>query len=394
MNDIKNNKFESNKKYFTICIYTIFVILVGTLIVKLIISWDEAITAFKGYASALSPFLIGAFIAYLINPLMKYFDNKLFLGLLKFKSPKKSKYCALALSYILVIGLLYICISYLIPQLYNSLSDLIQSVPIFYDKINIFLNNLETNYPNIDFEYINKILDQALPNLVETLQNLATNAIPFIYTTSMYVIKWLLNIVIAIIVSIYMLSDKNILIKNFRRFVYAFFPANLTTSFMNTLSECNKIFSGFIVGKSIDSLIMGIICFILMTIFRMPYPLIISVIVGITNMIPYFGPFIGAVPGTIILLLINPFTALGFIVLILVLQQFDGLYLGPTILGNSTGLKPLWIIFAITLGGNLAGVIGMFFGVPIMAVVAYLANQIIDRKLKAKDIKLDNNSIL
>lgn len=390
MNDIKNNKFESNKKYFTICIYTIFVILVGTLIVKLVISWDQAVTTFNGFASAISPFLIGAFIAYLINPLMKTFDNKLFSGLLKFKSPKKSKYCALALSYIIVIGLLYICFSYIIPQLFTSFSDLIQAVPLFYDKIYSFLDNLETNYPNIDFVYVNELLNQALPNMIETLKNFATNAIPLIYSTSMYVLRWILNIVIAIIVSIYMLSDKNILIKNFRRFIYAFFPANFTSSFMETLSECNKIFSGFIIGKSIDSLIIGIICFILMSVFSMPYALIISAIVGLTNMIPYFGPFIGAVPGTIILLLTNPLTAFGFLILIFVLQQFDGLYLGPTILGNSTGLKPLWIIFAITIGGNLAGVLGMFFGVPTMAVIVYLINKLIDRKLKSKDINIDN----
>jgi predicted PurR-regulated permease PerM len=385
-----NNKFESNKKYFTICIYSLFVILVGTLIVKLVISWNHAVAAFQDFIGAFSPFLIGAFIAYLINPLMKYFDIKIFLGLLKFKSHRKSKYCALALSYVLVLGVLYICFSYLIPQLYTSLSDLIQSIPLFYDKLYTFLNSLETNYPNIDFEYVNKVLDQALPNLVDILKNFAANAIPLIYNTSVYVIKWLLNIVIAIIVSIYMLSDKAILIKNFKRCVYAFFPSDFTTSFMQTLSECNKIFSGYIIGKLIDSLIVGIIAFILMTIFRMPYALIISAFVGVSNMIPYFGPFIGAVPGTIILLLINPLTALGFVVLIFLLQQFDGLYLDPLILHNSTGLKPLWIIFAITLGGSLAGVLGMFFGVPIVAVIAYLANKIIDRRLKLKNISIDD----
>jgi predicted PurR-regulated permease PerM len=389
MNDIKNNKFESNKKYFTICIYTIFVILVGSIIVKLIISWDQALVTMKQYTDALSPFLIGAFIAYLINPLMKYFDKNLFTGLLKIKSSKKSKFLSLALSYLLVIGLIYICFSYFIPQLFTSLSDLIQSIPLFYDKIYDFINNLETNYPNIDFNYINELLDDALPDLVATIQNFASNAIPLIYSTGISVIRWILNIMIAIIVSVYMLSDKGIIIKNFKRFIYAFFPANFTNSFMKTLSECNKIFSSYIIGKSIDSLIIGIICFLLMTLFRMPYPLVISAIVGVTNMIPYFGPFIGGVPGTIILLLINPLKAFGFIVLILVLQQFDGLFLGPKILGNSTGLKPLWIIFAITIGGSLAGVAGMFFGVPLMAVFTYLANQLIEKKLKSKKIEID-----
>lgn len=390
MNDIKNNKFESNKKYFTICIYTLFVILVGSIIVKLIISWEQITTTLKLYSNAISPFLIGAFIAYLINPLMKYFDKKLFAGLFKIKSAKKTKYLSLALSYLLVIGLIYICFSYIIPQLVKSISDLVQSIPFFYSKIYEFLNNLENTYPNIDFEYINDLLNNSLPNLADTIKNFATNAIPFIYSTSLSVIRWILNIVIAIIVSIYMLSDKKTLSKNFKRFVFAFFPIPFTNSFMKTLSECNKIFGSFIIGKSIDSLIIGIICFILMNIFSLPYSLIISAIVGVTNMIPYFGPFIGAVPGTIILLLIDPIKSLGFIVLIFILQQFDGLYLGPKILGNSTGLKPLWIIFAITIGGSIAGVAGMFFGVPIMAVFTYLANQIIDKRLNTKNIKIES----
>lgn len=385
MNNIKNNKFESNKKYFTICIYTLFVILIGTLIIKLIISWNETKSSLNSIISAITPFLIGAFIAYLLNPLMKYLDKKLFRGLFKIKSAKVSKYSALALSYLFVIGIIYICFSYIIPQFMNSITELVQAIPAYYESIYDFLNNLEANYPNIDFNYINNLLVEAEPNLINTLKSFASNALPLIYTTGVSVIKGLLNMIIAIIVSIYMLSDKETISKNFKRMLYAFIPDNICDTLMRNLSECNKIFSSFIIGKSIDSLIIGIICFVSMSIFRMPYALIISVIVGVTNMIPYFGPFIGAVPGTLILILISPFKALGFLLLILVLQQFDGLYLGPKILGSSTGLKPLWIIIAITIGGNIAGVIGMFFGVPIMAVFAYLANNIITKRLNDKN---------
>lgn len=385
MNNIKNNKFESNKKYFTICIYTLFVILIGTLIIKLIISWNETKSSLNSIISAITPFLIGAFIAYLLNPLMKYLDKKLLRGLFKIKSAKVSKYSALALSYLFVIGIIYICFSYIIPQFMNSITELVQAIPAYYESIYDFLNNLEANYPNIDFNYINNLLVEAEPNLINTLKSFASNALPLIYTTGVSVIKGLLNMIIAIIVSIYMLSDKETISKNFKRMLYAFIPDNICDTLMRNLSECNKIFSSFIIGKSIDSLIIGIICFVSMSIFRMPYALIISVIVGVTNMIPYFGPFIGAVPGTLILILISPFKALGFLVLILVLQQFDGLYLGPKILGSSTGLKPLWIIIAITIGGNIAGVIGMFFGVPIMAVFAYLANNVITKRLNDKN---------
>ena len=155
--------------------------------------------------------------------------------------------------------------------------------------------------------------------------------IPVIYTTSVSVIKWMINILIAIIVSAYMLSDQGTLKLNFKRLLYAYIPQGRVDRFLETLKQCNSIFGGFIIGKTIDSTIIGILCFVLMTLLRLPYALLISVIVGVTNMIPYFGPFIGAVPGLFILLLIDPIKALVFGVLILALQQFDGLILGPKI---------------------------------------------------------------
>ena len=174
-----------------------------------------------------------------------------------------------------------------------------------------------------------------------------------------------------------------------RYMMYAFIPQKKLTPCLTTLSECNKIFSNFVVGKFIDSSIIGVLCFILMNIFRLPYALLISAIVGVTNMIPYFGPFIGAIPGIVIILMISPLKALGFSVLILALQQFDGLILGPKILGDSTGLRPLWIIFAITVGGSFAGVLGMFLGVPTVAVIRYLFLGYIRRRLDRKQIPYD-----
>ena len=143
------------------------------------------------------------------------------------------------------------------------------------------------------------------------------------------------------------------------------------------------------VSKALDSLIIGCLCFILMTIFDLDYAVLISIVVGITNMIPYFGPFIGAIPGFLILLIVNPWKSLGFLVMILILQQFDGLYLGPKLMGSSVGMKPLWIIVSITLGGKIAGVLGMFLSVPLGAILVYLFNLLIDRVLSKKNIDRD-----
>lgn len=183
-----------------------------------------------------------------------------------------------------------------------------------------------------------------------------------------------------------MLIDKNIISLNVKRLLYAIFSKDKTDSFLNTVFECNKIFGRYIVGKTIDSTIIGILCFIFMNIAGLKYSLLISLIVGITNMIPYFGPFIGAVPGAILCLTTGWQYCIIFCILIFILQQFDGLYLGPKILGDSTGLRPVWIIFAITAGGWAAGVIGMFLGVPVVAVIAYLIQRFINRRLDKKQL--------
>ena len=168
--------------------------------------------------------------------------------------------------------------------------------------------------------------------------------------------------------------------------IYAVSPSKKEEEVWDTIKQCNHIFNGFLIGKVIDSLIIGIICLVAMIILQLPYALLLSLIVCITNMIPYFGPIIGAVPGVLIYLFIDPRLAIVFAVLILILQQFDGLYLGPKILGDQTGIKPLWVIFGITVGGAYFDVLGMFLGVPTVAVLTYLINLIIEKKLKRKNI--------
>ena len=209
--------------------------------------------------------------------------------------------------------------------------------------------------------------------------------IPALYSISMSILKWVLNLFIAIMVSIYMLADKRPLVNSCKAVVYAFVPVKYIRLILEISAEANRLFSSFIVGKAIDSTIIGLLCFVFMLILRLPYAVLISVIVGITNMIPYFGPFIGAIPSAIILLFISPLKAVIFVVMVFVLQQFDGLILGPKILGDSTGLKPLWIIFAITIGGSIAGVLGMFLGVPAVAFIRYLFQRLINHQLQKRD---------
>lgn len=386
-----SHKFSKNSKYYTIALYSIVVIIASAFIIKVIFNWDSTSTAISNTISILYPFILGLLIAYLINPVTKFIYDKLFGLIFKNKSKAKGakKVCSIILSYIVVIGLIVTCLFYIIPQITDSLKQittLVNSAQSGYNQLMEKLLEMEAKHPEWDLTVVNEAIQNIPDKLMDFITNAIPEIIPTIYSTSMSLISGVLNALIAIMVSIYMLIDKNLLLNNSKKMIYALFGAKNGDKILNTAFECNKIFSGFVLGKMIDSLIIGILCFIIMSIIKLPYGLMISVIVGVTNMIPYFGPFIGAVPGVLLLLFVDLKYALIFVVLIIVLQQFDGLFLGPKILGDSTGLRPLWIIFAITVGGSVAGVLGMFLGVPTLAVFAYIISQLLEKRLNKKQI--------
>lgn len=382
------NRFESNKKYFTISIYTLIVIIVSTIFIYLIINGAQTKAAFSNFMTILFPFIVAFFISYLLNPFVRSLESKFFKKVCKVKHNTLRKVLSILTAYIVVFGIITVALRYILPQIADSISDLTIQLPAIYDEIILYLGNLEEHFPNFDFNLIEEKLKESVPQIIGFGTNIVTNIIPVLYTFSLSVVKLFINLILSIVISCYMLSDKDMLSINAKRFVFAILPNKKAESFCQTCKECNGIFSGFVIGKSIDSLIIGIICFIAMSLCQFPYSLLISVIVGITNMIPYFGPFIGAVPGIFLYLFINPIQAIFFALMILALQQFDGLILGPKILGDSTGLKPLWVIFGITVGGAYGGVLGMFLGVPFVAVIAYLLNKFIVTRLKNKNITI------
>lgn len=380
------HKFERNKKYFTISIYAIVTFLTGAIIFKLIWKWGTTIHTINKILSMLSPFLIGIFIAYLMNPLVKLIDIKFLKKLCHIKSDKIRKFISILFSYIIVLGIIAICISVIVPEIYSSLKNIYDGVQGSYDKLIDFLDKTGKKHPDWDIGYITTVVKDNSSKIIEFVQGSLDTILPLLYNTSVSVISWIINLIIAIMVSCYLLIDKQRLLTNCKRIIYVIFNRRHADLISHTFSDCNQIFGNFIIGKTIDSTIIGFLCFLFMNILGLKYSMLISVIVGITNMIPYFGPFIGAIPGILILLTVNWKYALVFGILILVLQQFDGLYLGPKILGESTGLRPVWIIFAITVGGWLAGPIGMFLGVPCVAVIAFLIDKSITRQLKKKNI--------
>lgn len=386
---IMKHKFNKNDRYYSISVYAFFTIILAALGIKLIMSIPEVKSFLGNLISAVSSFLLGFFIAYLINPLAKFISTKVLKKIFRIKSVKIRKVFSILFAYIIVFGVIITVMFYIIPQVVETLSqisDFIKTAQTGYNKVLNEIQSIDDRYKEFDLGPVYDFVSN-IPGIVSTfITDKLPEILPTVFSTSVSVISGVIDFFIALIVSVYMLIDKPKLINNAKKITYAIFGIEKGDRFINTASECNEIFGDFIIGKMIDSIIIGFLCFIIMTAFKLPYALVISVIVGITNMIPYFGPFIGAVPGVLLLIIVDFKYALIFAVLILCLQQFDGLYLGPRILGESTGLRPIWIIFAITVGGWLAGVTGMFLGVPVVAVIAFLLDRSISRKIIERDI--------
>lgn len=379
--------FHINRKYMSICRYALFVIIAAILIYIIISHWEETKKSLSNLFNVLSPFLIGVLMAYFLIPLVAKIQGLLRKFITKGKYEKITKSVSIFLAYLLVIGFIAIAFIFVIPQMGQSIRELTDKIPYMYRTIMREMADLQKRYPDIDLAFAYDQLEEIMPNLINYGTNLMGSLLPVIYSLSVSIVKMAINLLLGIIVSIYMIYSK----ENFRfqakRVVYAILPEEKGDELCSTLRECNNIFGAFLISKAIDSLIIGCICCVAMNIIGLPYAVLLSVIVGITNMIPYFGPFIGAVPGVLIYLCTDWELAVIFAIMILVLQQFDGLILGPRLLGQSTGLSPIWVIFAITVGGAYFGVIGMFIGVPVVAVVAYLINKLISSRLRGKKVR-------
>lgn len=199
------------------------------------------------------------------------------------------------------------------------------------------------------------------------------------------------DVIIGMIISFYFLFSKEMFVRQIKKCTYAMFSSRHANLVLHFATKTNEIFGGFIIGKLIDSAIIGVLCFIGLSILKMPYTLLVSVIVGVTNIIPFFGPYIGAIPSAILIMLEDPMKGIYFIIFVLILQQFDGNILGPKILGNSTGLSAFWVIVAILLGGGLFGFVGMVMGVPTFAVLYYMVGVIMKSRLEKKELPTESS---
>lgn len=345
----------------------------------------------SSYLKALgAPFLMGFAIAYVLNPFMNFFERTLRkFGNYFVRHHKTTRTLAILINYTLIIGGTIWIVIYLLPEVKNSLISFATNITMYSQTMNTRIQNIFDQIAFIDSEDVNALinthilmpLQDASKNLPQLLETIAGNIYVFGRVTFQFIM--------AIFISFYMLFDKERFGQAMHKGIYTLFSQERAEQIFHNSTRVHHIFQDFIVGKAIDSLIIGILAFVGLTMIKAPFPLILSLIIGVTNMIPYFGPFIGAIPAICITLLINPLLAIWVGLFVLILQQFDGNVLGPKILGDSLDLSPLWIILAVLVGGATMGPLGMFIGVPIFATIKTFGGEYIDRKYQKKYPKED-----
>lgn len=387
-------KIDWNSKYNTISVYTLIVIccsIIFYFMASQIGSFSEKFSIFIGI---MYPFIIGFAIAYLLNFVLVFFEISAFGKLERYKKLKDGQKRSIALiaTYLVAAGLLYLSMNFIVPQLIDSIMGLVNDIPRYVDNITKLLNQL-VNEGNIDQEYVVLIQEQ-MNNFISYIMNFVSEIIPVIGNTLKVIVSSIWNIVLGIIISVYLLIDKERFCAINRKITCALFSQKTSNRIFELTYRSNETFGKFLSGKIIDSAIIGVLSFVVFTVFKMPYTLLISVIIGVTNIIPFFGPFIGAIPSFIIILFVSPTKALVFLILVFIIQQLDGNIIGPKILGDSIGISAFWILFAILVAGKFFGIVGMIIGVPLFAIIYSIIKEEVEEKLKNKKLPTDTKDYM
>lgn len=378
-------KVEWNKRYTTIAIYSFVVIACSILLYMIMSNIDEFSSKVDGMIVTLRPFIIGGAIAYLLNFMLKFYENLLSKWDKFNKQSKKVKRSVgLILTYLSAMIMVYLFLQFVLPQLVDSILGLANSIPQYVKDLSNFTNDLLSKV-DLEPQFIELLMKQ-WNDLINAIIAFITNMVPVIGNMLLGLSSSLFSIFIGVIVSIYMLIDKEKLLALSRKIIFAFSPNERAKFILRIARISNDTFGKFLVGKIIDSLIIGVLTFCILSICKMPYTLLISVIIGITNIIPFFGPFFGAIPSVIIVLFVSPTKALWLILIVFIIQQIDGNIIGPKILGDSIGISAFWILFSLLIFSKLLGFVGMIVGVPIFAVVYSLIKETVELRLKGKGL--------
>ncbi|WP_455540172.1 AI-2E family transporter [Terrisporobacter sp.] len=387
-------KIDWNSKYNTISVYSLIVIccsIIFYFVASQIGSFSEKISIVIGI---MYPFIIGFAIAYLLNFILKFYEINV-LGnaqwFLKLKNAQKRS-ISLLLTYLTAVGICYLFIHFIMPQLIDSTMGFVNDVPQYLDNATRMFNDL-IHETNISAEYVTLIQEQ-MDRYIKFIMDFAKEIIPVVGNMLRLIASSIWNIVLGIIISVYLLMDKERFFAINRKIVCALFSTKTANRIFELTYRSNETFGKFLSGKIIDSAIIGLLSFVVFTIFKIPYALLVAVIIGVTNIIPFFGPFIGAIPSGIIILFVSPTKALVFLILIFIIQQIDGNIIGPKILGDSIGISAFWILFAILVAGKLLGLVGMIIGVPLFAIVYSIIKEDVEYKLKNKNLPTETKDYM
>ncbi len=394
-------KFRWNKKYLYWGMTAFTVISASLLFYFLIFRMDVFFSGLKRLTNILMPVICGAIIAYLLIPVVNFQERKIYYILedkrhltLDKKHKKIIRYLCIALALIFAGLVIYSLLAMIMPSILESIISIINDSPRYVQNIRHWLESLLKDNPEWQttvFDYLNRyspkvesfLNREVLPQIKQILQSLTTG----VFGTLVFI----KNLLIGLIISIYLMAGKEGFVTQSKMFVYAIFDTEKANSIVKAFRFTHRTFGDFINGKIIDSIIIGILCYIGTSIIGTPYRLLVSVVVGVTNIIPFFGPYLGAIPSAFIILMVNPMHCLYFLIFILLLQQFDGNILGPKILGDSTGLSSFMVIVAILLFGGLMGIPGMIIGVPLWAVFMAGLKCLRNHELKKKSMPTEES---
>ena len=389
-------KIRENK-YFQLGMVLLIVLLVGSCLLAIVLNMEEAGRILKKIGDVFSPLVLGVVFAYLMNPLMNFMHRRIHPFFLKRKKDvKKAANLSRALSVIFAIAcsfiLVYEFFAMLLPQLYESIAGIVVNFSGYYASLEQWVTAFLADNPTIQ-EYVMDIFSGGFAMLRDWVTNgLLPNMeliISGLTTSVMSVVGVAFDILVGFCAAVYILCSKDTFIAQSKKVVVAVCKEKTADQIFDLGRRIHKVFSGFIIGKILDSLIIGVLCYIGMLLLKLPYPALIATVVGVTNVIPFFGPFIGAIPCTFLILLVNPLQALYFALFVLALQQLDGNVIGPRILGDTIGISGFWVLVSITVAGGLFGFAGMLLGVPVFAVLYMLVNDYVVARLKEKKKPLE-----
>lgn len=374
-------KIKWNSKYTTIAVYSLLVSF-STIVFYLIASQVDSFRLQLGkYLSVFTPFIMGFVIAYLFNFILEFYEEKLLKNL---KKKNIRRLLGVLLTYITAFFMFILFLEFVFPQVLDSIIGIVNDMPVYIKEVSDYILKLEQKLDLPDD--LKKILMSKWTEFMDFMLVFGTNLLPKIGNFTKTLVSSIWNIILALIISVYLLIDKEQLLALVTKITKSLLSEERASRFVELVHRGDNIFGKFLSGKVLDSLIVGVLTFVVLSIVKMPYASLIAFIIGVTNIIPFFGPFIGAIPSFFIIVFQSLPMALWFILIIFVIQQIDGNIIGPKILGDSLGISAFWILFSLLIAGKLFGFIGLVIGVPLFVFIYSIIKDNVEARLKLKEL--------